>query len=1148
MANYHLTVKAISRNGGRSCVAALAYRTASMLVDFRTGEKYDYINKDNVEYVEICVLNNFPNWIKSISEECKTSRETALQKLSDILEKIEKRPDARVYREIEFSLPRELNHEQNIAWARQFVMDTCVQRGMVAIMSFHFDQDNKTGEEKPHCHVLLSTRHLTETGFGLKNREWDRVELVEEWREQCAQYQNAALKEHGHEVRVDHRSYADQGLEIDPQPKRGMSIIEMTNRGFETDKGVLFDFVRLKNQFRILKNPEIVFSIVTAKHSTFTRTDIAKVLHRYIDDAEQFRHLLDRLMASKELVDLETSSFHTEGREPAYTTKEMLRTELNLVRQAETLSAQKTHPVGQETIEKVIANHNQKLEQYGGLSPDQDHAIRHLFASDQISCVIGFAGAGKTTSLEAAKEGWEEAGYKVLGLAPTGKAARNMEECGIRSMTLHKFLHAQQGGREQTSSKTVVVVDEAGMIDSRRFLELLSLVDTTGAKIVLMGDGNQLQAVEAGPAFRLLSERVKPAVLETVVRQQVDWQRDATRLFGNLQTRQAVALYQEKGCIQIIPETKPSLDDKNHLVENYCLARQVSGRLWKEMLDNLKEDFSSKTFNPETDFDLVVNHRDYKLFQQWKDLRKDLVEDIIQDFNAQKATLAAKGVDIEAFGDLVAAYQGNGENKGHIWEQIEGTLRAMSYAHRADTRIATKQALVEAWAQDRQALPNQSHLMLAFTNKDATSLNELARALMREQGEIKGRDYSFTTQRLDTDDFGNEVKTPHTREFAEGDRILFTRNDNRLGVKNGTLGTIQSLDQNKIAVALDMEGKQGDGKKIVSFSPNLYPFIDHGWATTIHKAQGTTVDHVKLLASYEQYRNLTYVGMSRHRHSLQVFASDLDFWREDKMFHRLSRVQEKLSGFDYMDAKKLEEQMKEDTSILWHERTIQQGKDLWAAVKFTAQDVLRLSTSPLKEDTTSTFHSFNNSEEIRSVDIFKAPALEPPNVNAQDKRHSPQEAKVWGYLQQEINFEKHPWLKESHAQRLLEAAAQNPIETLGRWQQISGDYSFNPLQQSEFAPQGQQATRDINEEDTHLDKAVKEFIALSKAYEKLPWREFEKKEDMSKKLDNMAEAYWKDEQFVQKVEMSKNKAAIERINDEIRTQQRALSRGMDFGL
>lgn len=249
-------------------------------------------------------------------------------------------------------------------------------------------------------------------------------------------------------------------------------------------------------------------SIVTSNHSTFTAKDIAKVLNRYIDDPEQFQNLYNRLKTSKELVRVDTYK-----EEEVFTTLEMLRVEMGLVQRAESFAAQRTHPVDETHIERAITAQNKRLENLGGLSLDQDKAIRHMLSSEQISCVVGFAGAGKTTSLEAAKDAWEQARYKVIGLAPTGRAADNMDQCGIRSMTVHKFLWAQEQGRERVSNKSVIVLDEAGMVDSRRFAQLMNIAEQAGAKIVPMGDANQLQAIEAGPAFRLLTNRVEPAVL-----------------------------------------------------------------------------------------------------------------------------------------------------------------------------------------------------------------------------------------------------------------------------------------------------------------------------------------------------------------------------------------------------------------------------------------------------------------------------------------------------------------------------------------------------------------------------------------------------------------------------------------------------------
>lgn len=985
MANYHCTVKMISRTDGKSCVASLAYRSATKLEDRRTGDTWDYTDKGFVNHVEILLPKDAPPWIFDISEECKTSRQSALQKLSDVFEAAEARKDSQVYREVEFSLPTELTDEQNIKWANEFIRDVCCAKGMVAIMNFHFDIDKKTGEKKPHCHALLSTRNLTEDGFSKdKNREWNRQSLIHELREQCGAYQNAALKEHGFDVRVDHRSYEDRGIEIDPQPKLGKKISEMTKRGISREKQSEFDMVRLKNQFRIVKSPEIVFSIVTSNHSTFTEQDIAKVLNRYIDDADQFRILKDRLLGSKEIVPLVTQ----EGCESVYTTREMLRIEMSLVSRAEALSSGKTHRVDAEIIEEAIAHQNEKLSQYGGLSSDQEAAIRHMLSPDQISCVVGFAGAGKTTSLETAREGWEKAGYSVLGLAPTGKAARNIEGSGIRAMTLHKFLLAHQEGHERFSEKTVLVLDEAGMVDSRRMSELVSLMEKTGAKGVAMGDGHQLQAVEAGPAFRLLTDRIKPVVLETVVRQQVDWQREAALWFGEGHAAKALSLYQEKGVFTIIPEIqlKEGLSDPNKIVDNYCLARQVSGRIWKEMEADGRPPADEKA-KPEASgalgaykgkFPNYSHHPDYKLYQEWKGIRQAMVQKIIEGFDGYKVDgrlpvkgglpdeLAARGLDVASFASLAEKYRGGQLN---CLNEIRTALRKMSYDNIVDTRVEAKEELVKAWWSDRQDSLHESHLILAFTNKDDNSLNESARGLVRAAGEIKGADYTIAAQRIDTDDFGEEVVTFHDRTFAQGDRILFTRNDNGLKVSNGTLGTILEINRQKMTVVLD-----GADQRTVSFSPNLYPYLDNGWATTIHKAQGVTVDHVKMLASFEQYRNLSYVGMTRHRYTLQVFGSDLDFWRKEKVVDRLSRVQEKLSVFDYLDADKIQEILAEDTAILWHEGKIGKARDLWSAVKVTAKEIYsQVAGSPQQPEGIAEegYPSFDHTEEKRSTAFFK---------------------------------------------------------------------------------------------------------------------------------------------------------------------------------
>ena len=159
------------------------------------------------------------------------------------------------------------------------------------------------------------------------------------------------------------------------------------------------------------------------------------------------------------------------------------------------------------------------------------------------------------------------------------------------------------------------------------------------------------------------------------------------------------------------------------------------------------------------------------------------------------------------------------------------------------------------------------------------------------------------------DDFGKKQTMQEEKNFSKGDRIVFTRNTQGLGVKNGTMGTITDLNKQTIQVKLD-EGKE------ISFAPNLNPYFDQGWAITIHKSQGTTVNQTYLLASYEMTQNLAYVAMTRHRENVHVFGSSLDFWRPEKLPEVLSKSGEKLSAADYLDADSLNKLMQKDDHLL----------------------------------------------------------------------------------------------------------------------------------------------------------------------------------------------------------------------------------------
>lgn len=172
----------------------------------------------------------------------------------------------------------------------------------------------------------------------------------------------------------------------------------------------------------------------------------------------------------------------------------------------------------------------------------------------------------------------------------------------------------------------------------------------------------------------------------------------------------------------------------------------------------------------------------------------------------------------------------------------------------AGTREEAKQAIAADYLADRKE--GESSIILAHTNADVLSLNSTIHAARKEAGEL-GECTEFLTER------GN-------REFGAGDRVVFLSNDNNLGVKNGTLGTVEATEDGSLTVKLD-------SGKSVAFNADQYGNIDHGYAVTVHKSQGVTVDRAYLLATSSMDRSLAYVGMTRHRDAATLYAGADDF-------------------------------------------------------------------------------------------------------------------------------------------------------------------------------------------------------------------------------------------------------------------------------
>ena len=210
MAIYHLRATMISRSQGRSATAASAYRVAERIVDRRTGLTFDYAARGGVDHTEILAPDHAPDWVRDRSE------------LWNRVEESETRKNSQVAREVRVALPDELTHAQRVALVRDYAQAQFVDRGMVADIALH--APGREGDERNHhAHILLTTREIDAEGsvpgggFTTKNRDWNKVEVLEGWREAWARDSNAALERAGIEDRVDHRTLVaqrDEALEL----------------------------------------------------------------------------------------------------------------------------------------------------------------------------------------------------------------------------------------------------------------------------------------------------------------------------------------------------------------------------------------------------------------------------------------------------------------------------------------------------------------------------------------------------------------------------------------------------------------------------------------------------------------------------------------------------------------------------------------------------------------------------------------------------------------------------------------------------------------------------------------------------------------------------------------------------------------------
>lgn len=304
------------------------------------------------------------------------------------------------------------------------------------------------------------------------------------------------------------------------------------------------NFRNKKAQEITASNPNLLLELLTLNESVFSENTLYKTIHRYTHTKEEFDSALQSVLRSKELVSLGINDMG----KACFTTKKMFKLETGLQELAHKLKKQKFCKVGQRFVEKKLLN--------SSLSDEQKQAVRHIVHGQNISAIIGNAGAGKSYTMKVANEIWTGCDYEVLGLSFSKKAAINLEqESGIQSRTIHSFLYGIREGRISLNKNSILVLDEAGMVSAPLLNEVLREAKTAKAKLVLVGDPKQLQPIGPGAPFRAITESIGFAELGEVRRQKIAWQKQASLEFAAQNTNKAFDRYVEAECVQIEEKT-----------------------------------------------------------------------------------------------------------------------------------------------------------------------------------------------------------------------------------------------------------------------------------------------------------------------------------------------------------------------------------------------------------------------------------------------------------------------------------------------------------------------------------------------------------------------------------------------------------------
>jgi len=401
-----------------------------------------------------------------------------------------------------------------------------------------------------------------------KRCEKDAVHLMLAWRtgetptrEQMEAAARGALKALGMEnakaIWAAHRDEEHAHLhivasKIDPDTGRAYNLksnylkLSKWAQEYERENGGIVCLRRLEaNGLRDAidtRDPTATLEALTRQRATFTAADLERALGKQIAGPLDRAQFGNGVLDHPEVVRL---ADQPGGPTTRYTTRDVLAAEQQVLEAADKLASFERHAVGNRTRDMVLDG-----PAFSTMRPDQRQAFLHALGPEGLAIIDGQAGTGKSYTMAAIRTAYEANGYRAIGLAPTNVVAEDMTRDGFgRTATVHSELFALKNARSKWDERTVVIVDEAAMLDTKLMASLVGEARDAGAKLILIGDDRQLASIDRGGMFGALKDHHGAAGLTDVARQHKDEDRRAASMMAEGNFADALGIYQAKGGI-----------------------------------------------------------------------------------------------------------------------------------------------------------------------------------------------------------------------------------------------------------------------------------------------------------------------------------------------------------------------------------------------------------------------------------------------------------------------------------------------------------------------------------------------------------------------------------------------------------------------